>query len=207
MQAFKNLQGLVSRRKLCAPRLSDSDKAREKARADVRMQAHLHVVQHAHVAEQSQVLKGAPQAHARDAVGRHAHDVVPRKADAAAIRRHDARENVQQRSLACTIRADQRMHMAGTNLDVHLIGGHHAAIGLEQTLVLQQHAAVRFTRRWLQLPCGKRVRQHLFGHQPRRKLAREQPHEPSQPIGHGIQRKQQQRAVGEMLHIGPARKQ
>ena len=205
VQTLKNLQRLIACALLRLLRLAHANQAGQKARVDVRVQAHLDVVEHRHVAEQAQVLERASQTHARNLVGRHADNLTARKHDGAALGRDDARENIQQRGLARTVRSDQRMHMAGANLDVDIVGRHHTTVGFVQAVTLEQNAGVRSTRGRLQLPCRQVLRQWFLGNQAGRKLARQLAHKTGQSIRHGIEREQQQRAVGEVLHVGPAR--
>ena len=154
------------------------DQALPEALAALPRRTELHVVEHGQQAERLGQLEGADQAHARHLVGGHAATAsVPSKLHVAAVRLVEAGEQVEQRRLAGTVRADQRGDRAARDLEVLDVDGGEAAeraadvVGDEDRVDLRARRARRRRcagrwssatsdgrRRWCRLgadaPCG-----------------------------------------------------
>src|SRR5690606_37595883 len=66
-------------------------------------------------------------------------DVAPAQADRAGVGRERARQQVHQRRLARTVRADQRVPRALVEREIHAVGDDERSEGLAQALRLEHH--------------------------------------------------------------------
>ncbi|MNV88292.1 hypothetical protein D3C71_1824870 [compost metagenome] len=70
------------------------------------------VVQHGQVAKKPQILKRASHAKRTDRMARNTHDAFASEVDRAFIRDDHARQHVDHRALAGTVRPDERVDVA-----------------------------------------------------------------------------------------------
>src|SRR5690606_34304240 len=102
------------------------------------MTAGHHVLERRHVREDLQVLERAPDARGGEPVCRQSGEVASAEPDAARARQVDAGEQVQQRGLAGAVRADDRVHEPGRELEGEVLDGMHAAELLGQPFDAQR---------------------------------------------------------------------
>jgi hypothetical protein len=103
---------------LFGTRAADGERLFHEVGADARREAGLDVFDNAEALEQRQVLVCAGQPEVRDTVGAHRGIGLSRESDRAAVGRVDAADDVDQRTLACAVRADHGAYLAFLNAQV-----------------------------------------------------------------------------------------
>src|SRR5688572_8148458 len=105
----------------------------EDARRDTG-RAHQQVLFHREAREDLAPLRHVAQAGARTLVGFRLHQVELVEPDAAAARRHEAHQGLEQRGLAHTVATEQRGHLARRKLEAHVAQDVAAAVVLVESL-------------------------------------------------------------------------
>ena len=118
---------LVEERLLAAHRAPE-----RQARAAARLHGKRKVVERRQRLEQPGDLVRAHQAAGDPLVRRQPGDVLALEQDPAAVRQQRARQLVDQAGLAGAVRAEQGVHLAGGDLERHVVGGVDAAEALRQ---------------------------------------------------------------------------
>ena len=86
-----------------------------------------HIVEHGEVRKDRGDLERTHQAHARHLGRRRGGDVLAEKFDPAGARRQELGEQVEDRGLAGAVRPDQRLDLAGIDVEVDAVDGDEAA--------------------------------------------------------------------------------
>src|SRR5690606_20513629 len=125
-------------RQLFRPRARPEKEMRQHAGAAMRMAAEHHVVEHGRHVEEFDVLEGARDAEAGNAVRRHLRDVLALEADTAGCRLIDAAYEVEDRRLAGAVRTDDREDLALVDAEADAVDGLDAAEMHGQVFDFQQ---------------------------------------------------------------------
>ena len=197
--ALQQRQRLLTRLRLLPARRGQGQQRGPEAVAHAAVSAHQHVVQHRQLSEQAQVLEGAAHAQLAHRVRRQRGHVDTGKADLPAAGCDDAAEHVDHGRLARAIGADQRVDVAALQGEGHILRRLHTAIGLAQALHLQQRGIAAGS-----CCCGGLSGQSGLCGQGRRRARPPAAQRAHHATGHDVQRKQQQRAIDEVLHRRPA---
>src|SRR5215831_7436097 len=102
--------------------------------ASMRLHGKCDVVERSEIREQRRDLERSGEPELTATVDRHGRDVSPIEADGAGIGRNFAGELTDQRRLAGTIRADDRVQLAASDRERDLVASDHAAEALGQAL-------------------------------------------------------------------------
>ncbi len=114
---------------------------RQPAALTTQVRAQGHVLQHAALAQQAHVLEGAAQAQPGEVARGLAGHGLAHQAHGAAGGVVHAGDHVEEGALAGTVGADQRVHLAGLDVEVDGVVGHQAGEALGDFAGIQHHLA------------------------------------------------------------------
>jgi len=143
-------QGLA----LKPPRPGRAEHAAPEAHLVQGVPGHPHVVQHAHAAEQPDVLEGPGHAQAGNGGRGFAGDVLAEEPDRSRRGPGQAREHVEERSLARAVGADEAEDLAFLHLEAHIRDSHEPAEGLGKVVHCENGAHDFLRAKSPAMPCG-----------------------------------------------------
>src|SRR5438067_5097022 len=138
LDAFLGAEGELARRPIGEGGQADIAEDLAGAPAAARVPADQHMLEHRHRAEQLDVLEGARDPAADDAVRRRAQQAAPVEDDLAVVRPVEPRDQVEDRRLAGAVRPDQPDDLALTDVERDAVDGNDPAEAPRQLLDRKQ---------------------------------------------------------------------